>query len=1107
MLYLLLFLTKCAIIIDALRERNFYLSMKKKLPLFTRFLLPLFGAILAVLSFSTLFTSTPVSAIEKNQLTEIAVPKTPETPESPDTEAPDTPEAKTPKEAKNTPEATPTSEAKDLCLEQTGAMYWLVCPTTGVIAKAIDSVYSTIEDLLAFDPIIMDSDSPIHIVWSLCRDLTNIVFIIFIIIIAYSQFTGLGITNYGIKRTLPRIIIAAILVNLSFFLCSLAVDLSNIFGGSLRNFFISVQESTIANNPAVAQVADVSWADLVSVFTGATAIGGIAIGMSGGLGAFFWMLVPILLGAIASIVIGLITIALRQAVVFLLVMISPLAFITYLLPNTEKWFTKWKNLFVQMLVFYPTFSLLFGASQLAGWILMTTIKSGFGLILGMAVQVFPLFFAWSLMKMSGTVLGAVSSKLQNLSAKPLGASRRWADSHRAESRAKHLRNNTTPSAKLMNYLEYRKGLREYNTEQMTNERSNMIKERIANRASSYLGRGEDGLDVFSENPNKYTINTKRASLAKLRASTAAQRLSNVDSSYGTTFANNPEAKRLAGQTGEVFKDYAAQEFLTVNNAQADEDFLFDAYTKAATTRISSPYEYNRLVKNAAGDLGLLGESSIMGQAIQKNARTESRRRAEALIMISKFGYDRAAFHSAATGQLRNADGYAIDENENVIEDSMFRLKPGKRYVPWTQYERDPVSGDHVAYFDMTNDRGEPVQRVYMNDNGYMKELLTNDIMIGDPVNRLYEMSVGKGGPLRKYFSTIAGSITSWKEHSGGTTPMLAAMMSRGTLDSPGKHAIGYLQSLKVATKASSFLTNDKFIINDLNKVFVSAYPELFKTADDTFTAEAAQYLGISPDTPWVPFESFISDQDINSYLDVKEKQLGGLRFENGRWQEVPNNQNPTLEDKKNFILHDLIPGTIKKLFSLTNRTLSPNILENQKPPTAQALSDMLELFNIIGQSNPSIYDTTDPSLLKRLAEQAKKNAEELRTRGNAPNTEAPARSGDYTSLNDQILNNLRYHANRNYQDSPDRTIEEIREILNGNYSFNDTCAILASRIEHSESLDQITKTQLLDIITNSQAQPTPTSTEDIARGFADNQADGNLLENLRTEIESILGIL
>ena len=333
-------------------------------------------------------------------------------------------------------------DLENVCNGQAGALGWLICPSSGAISKAVDSIYGTIEDFLVINPIPADDSSTIHIVWEYVRNITNIVFIIFLLVVVISHLTGFGINNYGLKRILPRIIVVGILVNLSFIICQIAIDVSNLLGYGLRDFFLSVEENAIMSGSIKAVT--VTWTDLVNVVTGSAAAAGIGIALSGGLIAVFWTLVPVLLGAIISIAIGFITIAMRQALVAVLTMIAPLAFVCFLLPNTEKWFGKWKDTLFKMLVFYPMFSFLFGASHLAGWAIITSSvnengeTSGFGVLLGLAVQVFPLFFSWSLMKMSGTVLGTVNQKLHALSVKPLGAINRISQTNKGLAKSKYL---------------------------------------------------------------------------------------------------------------------------------------------------------------------------------------------------------------------------------------------------------------------------------------------------------------------------------------------------------------------------------------------------------------------------------------------------------------------------------------------------------------------------------------------------------------------------------------------------------------------------------------------------------------------------------------------
>lgn len=354
----------------------------------------------------------------------------------------------------------------DGCKSSLGEIGWYACPITKKVTEATDWLYEKIQGILVVDPI--ETNSPIHTIWDYCRGLTNIVFIIFLLVVIYSQITGVGISNYGIKKVLPKMIVVAILVNLSFLICQVLVDTSNIIGTSLREVFTTVEQAAItaANGDSTvsATEAAIAESDMYSaIVTGSTltVLGGVIAFETGAI----WMLIPMALGALVAVVTGLITIALRQAVVALLVMVSPLAMVAYMLPNTEKLFQKWKKLLQQMLVFYPMFSLLFGASSLAGFAIIASATDGFGVLLGTAVQIFPLFFSWKMMKMSGTFLGDINTRMHALAAGPLAKNRAWASSHRDNTRARMLASGraTTPSLRLMQFVANRKVAREADT--------------------------------------------------------------------------------------------------------------------------------------------------------------------------------------------------------------------------------------------------------------------------------------------------------------------------------------------------------------------------------------------------------------------------------------------------------------------------------------------------------------------------------------------------------------------------------------------------------------------------------------------------------------------
>lgn len=465
----------------------------------------LFGWVFALLAlFAPIAASTPVFAEPETETETSEIEETTETEPAEEPENPVQPAGTT-----ETPNQVLISDFNgDICKQNLGAVGWLVCPAMNVITSATDSLYTVIKDLLVIKPLEANNESPIYIIWKYCLGISNMVFVIFLLVVVFSQITGIGISNYGIKKILPKLIVVAILINLSFLICTILVDISNIVGSSLRSIFENVP-ITIGDLP----VSQIPMRDVVGAVLGTTALAGVTIAVSA---ASLWMLIPTLLAGLASVVSGLITIALRQTVVTLLVMISPLAFVCNMLPNTKDLYTKWKNLFKKMLVFYPLFSLLFGASNLAGWAIIASASSNsatgmFMVVLGLAVQIMPLFFSWSLMKMSGTFLGDINAKIRGLADKPIATNRAWAESHRDLSKARKLALDNryrTPSTRLMQYLSDRKISRETDTKEYRATAVNRGLAYNANRHYDKNGKlnrdGEEAYNMQTQNQKYQT---------------------------------------------------------------------------------------------------------------------------------------------------------------------------------------------------------------------------------------------------------------------------------------------------------------------------------------------------------------------------------------------------------------------------------------------------------------------------------------------------------------------------------------------------------------------------------------------------------------------------
>ena len=315
---------------------------------------------------------------------------------------------------------------------------WFICPVSNWLADGIDFMYSALQEFLKTKPLeTTNQNSGIYLAWVIMRNISNVAFIVAFLVIIYSQLTSVGISNYGVKKMIPRLVIAAVLVNLSFTLCAILLDLSNIAGYAFQDAFMGIKNtiSTVGENTSTW-----TWSEVIStaLSNGALAIGAITFTTE-----LLPMLVPAATLAGLTLLLILLIMAARQALIIILIIISPLAFVCYLLPGTEKWFKKWRDSFLTMLVFFPAFSVVFGGAQLAGILIIQNASGPNGAImhvLGMLVQIIPLAITPLIMKFSGGVLGKFAGFVNDKNKGWYDRTKNWSKGRREIIRNKKLAN-------------------------------------------------------------------------------------------------------------------------------------------------------------------------------------------------------------------------------------------------------------------------------------------------------------------------------------------------------------------------------------------------------------------------------------------------------------------------------------------------------------------------------------------------------------------------------------------------------------------------------------------------------------------------------------------
>lgn len=286
-----------------------------------------------------------------------------------------------------------------------GGFGWIICPLMNTLADLSDQAFQVIEGALKINIGYLRANSGVQTAWEIFRNFANAAFIIAFLVIIYSQVTGAGISSYGIKKMLPRLIIAAVLVNMSYLISQIMVDISQIIGASVKGLLDGIAPG--GKMP--------EWKGLIGEAlkgnVGGAALAGAALGGVAVIGLLA-ISGPVLAAATLAILITIIILIGRQAAIVILTAVAPIAFVAYLLPNTESLFRRWLKMFWGLLLVYPIISLLYGGGTLAGRIIASTASGEFWMsITALGVSVIPLIMTPKLLQGALNATGELGAKL------------------------------------------------------------------------------------------------------------------------------------------------------------------------------------------------------------------------------------------------------------------------------------------------------------------------------------------------------------------------------------------------------------------------------------------------------------------------------------------------------------------------------------------------------------------------------------------------------------------------------------------------------------------------------------------------------------------------
>ena len=609
----------------------------------------------------------------------------------------------------NPESGTTVEDASKKCYMNADEFGWILCPMIEGLKETILGAYEAyvIPALQVNAGLFHAGDGEndgTYKAWSIFRTIANIIFLIFFVIAIFSQTTGLGVDSFGIKKMIPKMLIVAILVNLSFIICQVAIDVGNILGRNIGGLFNNITQSITIPDEIIVDSEKVTKADAMSSFTSSVinpiiclivAVLGAAVVLSQGLA----VVIPVLM-AFISILIAIITLVailgVRQAAIVLLVASSPIAFVCYMLPNTKPIFDKWFNAFKGLLIAFPVCSaIVYGGNMVSAILLQSANGNTWLVIAAAAVGVAPIF---AIPKVIKGCMGAISMGMARFGSKMTGKAKGAAH--------KRLDNS---------FLTRR---RDYNQQRRA--------QKAAAKASAYgAKRGRRTMKHYGNEPLGLSARQQRNYFAAQGAVNAHN--DEEVSAYSGQFAMQTDDQIAKGLT-----DAAASGKLDGNMMIAGLSSITDESQKAAVLRsLSKSGNYQKLMDNDPSLRGrvassLEGDNSIVNRGIanvMRNSKgntdidgmfTDGRLADE----VHKFGADAMATQN---DKLFKTEGVA-----DLLSDE--QLKAGVT----SEYSGDTAAAFHKMMTDKVSStrKGNVIKSMTASDMTHLTKMQHNGREVG-----------------------------------------------------------------------------------------------------------------------------------------------------------------------------------------------------------------------------------------------------------------------------------------------------------------------------------------------------------------------------------------
>jgi hypothetical protein len=244
------------------------------------------------------------------------------------------------------------------------ALTWISCEVLRGMGGIGDTLNDIINSQLDFN-IHQNLNGNVKQAWNIMRVLSTLILVVILLIVIISQAIGSGpFEAYTIRKLLPKIVVAVIIIQLSWVISVYVITLSNDAGKGIQELLAA----------PFGGMDNLSLDKLVSnLGAGATITGasGVVAGMFTllAVAAFnpFGALLVVFL-AFMGLLIGFGALLVRQALILGCVIFMPIAMVLWILSGTQSYYKKWYDNYTKLLILFPLISGLIVIGRIFAWI-------------------------------------------------------------------------------------------------------------------------------------------------------------------------------------------------------------------------------------------------------------------------------------------------------------------------------------------------------------------------------------------------------------------------------------------------------------------------------------------------------------------------------------------------------------------------------------------------------------------------------------------------------------------------------------------------------------------------------------------------------------------